>query len=153
MSRYLCALLSALPLTAAADSIEIHGLSRHFGYRSTEFNERNVGIGYRHTLSDVWSVGGHVYENSFSGRAWGSEPAKRRVSAALVAEWTPIALGPVSAGLGGGLVTGYPSYPVLPGGYIVGRLKLGQAEVTIRGVPRIPNITRGIAAMSVGFSF
>lgn len=150
---YIAALLACLPLSAAADSIEIHGLSRHFGYRSTEFNETNVGIGYRHQLSERWSVGMHAYENSFSGRSWGASAARARVSVAAVAEWTPIELGPVSAGLGGGLVTGYPPCAICPGGYLVARGKLGHAELTVRAVPRIPNVTRGIAAISIGWGW
>jgi hypothetical protein len=138
---------------AAQNSVEVHGISHHYGARKGEYNERNLGIGYRRQVAQDMSLGVHAYENSYSNRAFNDQSAKRRIAVGAVLEYTPIHLGPVAAGAGAGLVTGYPQCAICPGGYLLARAGYGGAEVTVRGVPRIPNITVGIVAVSVGLAW
>ena len=76
-------------------SLQLHGFSKHSGPRpdGVAWNERNYGLGLRYQINDDWSVQGGFYKNSMSNPV-----------GYILGQWTPVHIGPVSAGVFGGFV-------------------------------------------------
>lgn len=138
--------LALLATTACASdvwSLQLHGLSWHakpraeFDSTGREWNERNVGLGIRHTFSDTWSVQAGAFRNSVD-----------RTTVYAVANYTPVQFGGVRAGVFGGVVTGYPAGIPLGAGALV---ELG--PVTVRIIPPIKGATPLTLGLEVGIKF
>ena len=102
-------------------ALQLHGLSRH---ASGQWNERNWGAGVRYQPTRDWGVQAGFYKNSMS-----------RQSKYILAQWTPLHYGGLSAGVFGGLVTGYKT-PVAAG--LIATAQAGRWSATVRGVPPTP---------------
>lgn len=88
------------------------------------YNERNLGAGLRAQLAPAWAVQGGVYRNSYD-----------RTSVYALADWTPLAAGPVRAGLFAGLASGY-DHGAAAGGLLV-RAQWDRFSLTLRGLPKV----------------
>lgn len=137
--------LALLATTACASdgwSLQLHGLSWHakpraeFDSTGREWNERNVGLGIRHTFSDTWSVQAGAFRNSVD-----------RTTVYAVANYTPVQFGALRVGGFAGLGTGYKSTPLLAGGLI----EVG--PVSVRIIPPIKGATPLTLGLEVGIKF
>jgi hypothetical protein len=137
MIRLLLAAAFMLPLSAAASEVVFHLGSRH-GDRvrgdGEPYVERNPGVGVR-----FGNVQFGAYRNS-----WG------KGSAYALADFEPVKLGPVSAGVFVGAATGYPDRAIMPAAGIVCRFRVGGASVTLRALPPLGG-SSGVAAVEVGW--
>lgn len=137
--------LVLLATTACASdvwSLQLHGLSWHaapraeFDQTHRDWNERNVGLGIRHTFSATWGVQAGAYRNSVD-----------RTTVYAVANYTPVQFGALRVGGFAGLGSGYKSTPLLAGGLI----EIG--PVTVRVIPRIKGQTPMTFGLEVGIPF
>ena len=137
--------LALLATTACASdvwSLQLHGLSWHaapraeFDNTGREWNERNVGLGIRHTFSDTWSVQAGAFRNSVD-----------RTTVYAVANYTPVQFGALRVGGFAGLGSGYKSTPLLAGGLV----ELG--PVSVRIIPPIKGTTPLTFGLEVGIPF
>ena len=132
---------------AADYSLVLHGLSKHSTTHSNrtgrEWNERNIGLGLRITQSPEVSYQSGFYKNSeHSWSIYGG------------IDWTPLHLGPFSAGVAAGIVTGYDTYPVVPVGTLIVRSTLSsRIDVMVRYLPPIIPKMTSVAAIEVAFKF
>jgi hypothetical protein len=133
----LAAAAAVLPMCAAASEVVLHLGSRH-GDRirgdGEPYVERNPGVGVR-----FGNVQFGAYRNS-----WG------KGSAYALADFEPVKVGPVSAGVFVGAATGYPGKAVLPAAGALCRIRFGDASVTLRVVPPLGG-SSGVAAVEVGW--
>jgi hypothetical protein len=133
----LAAAAALLPLSAAASEVVLHLGSKH-GERirgdGEPYVERNPGVGVRFGNAQFG-----VYRNS-----WG------KGSAYALADFEPVKLGPLSAGVFVGAATGYPGKVVLPAAGIVCRFRVGGASMTLRALPPLGG-SSGVAAVEVGW--
>jgi hypothetical protein len=99
-------LMLCLPASGQANRfLTVTSFSYHTD-RSKEQNERNLGAGIEQRLSKDVALLAGFYTNS--------RPGGEEVSAYGALAYTPLALGPVRAGLMLGAVTGYKAAPILP---------------------------------------
>jgi hypothetical protein len=110
----------------------LHTVSAHHGEPNpayaASYNEANWGLGARAQLAPAWSAQAGAYRNSY-----------RRTSVYALADWTPLAAGPLRAGLFGGVATGYPyndGRATVAGG-LVARAQGERLSIALRLVPRV----------------
>ncbi len=123
---------------ARADGLYVSpgGVSWHQD-RAAGYNERNLGVSAMWKHSDDWAMSAGQYANSLHRRSYFA-----------AVRWTPVGIGPVRAGLLGGMVTGYeangggPIPVVLPAAAI----SAGPVDVTLTGWPSMFGSGAGIAA-------
>lgn len=117
-----------------------HGVSFH--PEGANWNEKNWGLGVRYEFTPEWSAQVGFYKNSYSRR---SEYA--------LAQWQPLAVGPVRLGAFAGYLSGYRlRYPLGAGLMatveVTPRLLLG-----VRHVPKVQNLTTSVTALDIGWRF
>ncbi len=129
---------------AGETSLQLHGLSYHFT-RDIDYNERNAGAGIRYAFDRTLSVQAGAFNNSHS-----------RVSTYLLADWTPVQIGNVSAGAFVGAATGYAWRPlvgvVTPITGAIVRTDLGRFSLAVRITPPHPKAS-AVAAVELGARF
>jgi hypothetical protein len=137
--------LMLLILTAQAEPspnhLILHGVSYHTvpRLRDPQWNESNPGLGLRHEfIRDTLSGQVGFYKNSFY-----------KDSVYAVADWTPLHLGPVHAGVFGGFASGYVGKAGVAGG-LLGRLQGDKTSLTLRYVPAKKN---SIFTLELGYRF
>lgn len=144
MKKYITAIALVLLATstfAGELSLQLHGLSWHaapraeFDNTGREWNERNGGLGIRHTFSDTWSVQAGAYRNSVD-----------RTTVYAVANYTPVQFGALRVGGFAGVGSGYRT-PLLAGGLV----ELG--PVSVRIIPPIKGTTPLTFGLEVGIPF
>jgi hypothetical protein len=101
MKKLLIVLLIILSNSSQAETyIQLNGVSVH---DRSGFNSINYGAGIEHAVADRWSVAGGWYRNSeYRGSVYG------------YARYAVYKNGPWDLGVGGGAVSGYNSYTVMP---------------------------------------
>lgn len=117
------ALAVAAPVASAQWSLQITGVSQHASSQS--FREGNPGLGLRYDLSDAWSLQSGWYRNSYNRR-----------SNYVVAQWQPLTVGPVKAGVFAGYVSGYDLRVPAAAGLML-TTRTSPLSLTMRLVPGI----------------
>jgi hypothetical protein len=141
MKKLLAVALLALAFDASAGDLVVHTVSKHIG-TDVKFNEANFGLGIRLPYNEDLSFESGFYRNSHS-----------RISVYGLADYTPLHLGPVRAGLYGAIVTGYPIAPVAPAAGLVSHITFAPVTVTLRYLPDLhPKVTSAVA-LSIGIAF
>jgi hypothetical protein len=118
----------------AQDRIVLHTVSYHEN-RDYDYNEVNLGLGYRHQLGNGWSAQAGVYRNSY-----------RKTTAYLIGQKEWRVFGDIHAGVFAGLASGY-NQPVAAG------LMASLNGITIRAVPPIGGGTSGVVALELTKAF
>ena len=138
MSRtYALYLAAVLAFNAHADTLhlQLHGLSLH---SAGTWNERNPGLGVRYQHTPDLGVQAGFYKNSMSTQ-----------TVYAVAQWTPLHVGPLSAGAFAGVATRY-TLPV-----VVGALATVQGKrwsATVRAVPKTRH-NPAVATFEIGYRY
>jgi hypothetical protein len=122
--------------TKAADfakpAIVLNGLSYHSD-RTTNYNERNFGLGLRASVSKSWDVEAGFYNNSFHKR-----------TAYVSGSWLPLEYKSVKAGLFVLAATGYKdqtNMDVSPAGGLEASLNvIDRGAVVVRFIPAVPSV-------------
>ena len=102
--------------------IQLHTVSYHVN-RAADFNEENLGIGFRHYADDVHYITAGTYKNSeynqsnYAGYGW---------------EWKQ---GDFKLGLSAGIITGYELGEVLP--YVVPVIRYKAVSLIIAPYPEV----------------
>lgn len=120
-------------------SLQLHAGSYH---AEPGYNNDTPGIGALCPVNGDWSLAAGTYFNSMS---------KQSVYAGFL--WQPVRLGPVKAGLYGGLATGY-IYDVVPFAAFALSVPIGKSfEVHLAMVPKVKGITPAFGALSFSVGF
>lgn len=142
----LVALTSAASAQAEAPGsthLVIHGLSHHFHARPNgqAWNEVNTGVGLRRDLGSDLSGQIGAYRNSLD-----------RTSTYALIDYTPLTIGPVSAGGFIGAATGYvPSVRPMAGAVI--RVDAGRFTPAVRLIPKVPGNKSASVALELAYRF
>lgn len=124
-SFVLLALFSANAFAQSSTHLVLHGLSSHsHPHPAIQWNERNWGVGVRHQFSPDWGVQAGAFRNSY-----------RKTSVYALAQYTPLHIGPVSAGGFFGPATQYPNHKVVGGA--LGIYQAEHVSIAVRITPRI----------------
>lgn len=106
------------------------------------YNNDTPGIGALCPIDGDWSLAAGTYFNSV-----------RKQSVYAGAVWQPIKLGPVKAGLYGGLVTGYRK-GAMPFGAVAFSANLWRGvDAHLIAVPKVEGLTPATAALSFSMKF
>ena len=122
----------------------LHGLSAHAGRKNNgqRYNESHAGLGLRYQITSDVAIQGGSFKNSLSAQA-----------TYLLADYTPLHFGPVSAGAFAGRVTGYPMTKYAAGAVIraegIGHPRLG---VALRLTPKWQT-SPSAAALEISWRF
>jgi hypothetical protein len=139
MKRYLVALASFMMVacsTAYADSIQLHGASKHAGER--QYNEQNYGLGYRLNISHDFDVQVGYYRNSLDKDTYYG-----------IVDYKPLQYSGLKLGVFGGVGTGYAS--TLLGGLVLDVPVTKRVTLTARVIPAISGVTPAVIALEIGF--
>jgi hypothetical protein len=118
----------------AQDRLVLHTVSYHEN-RDYDYNEVNLGVGYRHQLGNGWSAQTGVYRNSY-----------RKTTVYLIGQKEWRVFGDVHVGAFAGLASGY-NQPV------AGGLMASLNGITLRFVPPIGGGTSGVVALELTKAF
>lgn len=162
---------SAGRLSAAELHLVLHGLSAHSGTRTetvtqtvtvpddqrskharprtrtvtvereveVPYQEQNWGAGLRYAFSPAWSVQAGAYRNSYD-----------RTSVYALADWTPIALGPLHAGAFAGVASGYEHGNAAGG--LLARVQGERLSAVLRYAPKVhPKQSGHTVALELGW--
>jgi hypothetical protein len=133
----LAALMMAACSPAYADSIQLHGISKHGGDKV--WNERNYGAGYRFDISrDVDAQVGY-YRNSLDKDTYYG-----------IVDYKPLQYNGLKLGVFGGVGTGYES-PFI-GGLVLDVPIAKRTTLTARVIPAIKGVTPAVLAFEIGFT-
>jgi hypothetical protein len=120
-------------------AIQLHVAAYH---AEPGYNNDTPGIGALCPINGDWSLAAGTYFNSV-----------RKQSAYAGAAWQPLKLGPVKAGLYGGLVTGY-SEGAMPFAAAVLSFNLWRGvDAHLIAVPKVEGLTPATAALSFSKKF
>lgn len=125
------AVIAAALLTSAASAqmhVVTHGISHHSSNMANgqPYNERNAGIGIRYEINSDVGIQAGVFKNSLSVRA-----------NYMLADYTPIHAGKISAGIFAARVTGYPLTNYAAGAiFRVDGVVIDRASITVRVTPK-----------------
>lgn len=133
--------------TAVAHTASWHTCPTHACLGDYTLNQRNPGVGLRAQLTDMWSVQGGAYRNSY-----------RANSGYALLQYAPMRASGASAGVFVGLATGYANYtPVTLGPLallsgVYATVPLTQrVGVTLRAVPKTVAGTVGVVALEIDY--
>lgn len=134
---------SAQTAPAGETHLVIHGLSHHFHARPSgqAWNEVNTGIALRRSFGGGVSGQIGAYRNSIN-----------RTSGYLLVDYTPLHIGPVSAGGFIGAASGYVD-AVRPIAGAVLRVDAGRFTPTLRLIPKVPGNKSASVALEIGVRF
>jgi hypothetical protein len=118
--------------TFANPALVVNGLAYHSD-RTTNYNERNFGLGLRASASQNWDVEAGYYNNSFHNR-----------TVYVSASWLPLEYKSVKAGLFVLAATGYKdqtNMDVSPAGGLEASLNvIDRGAVVVRFIPAVPSV-------------
>jgi len=140
----LAALLATCTAAHADTALTVSAWSYHLNRGAVErldLNERNVGAGIEHDVSETVAVVAGAYRNSF-----------HRTSVYAGANWLPITLGPVRLGAQGGVITGYANHPVRPYAAALMAVDMGRYGVNVLIVPPAVKVG-GVVTAQIKFRF
>ncbi|MDR0216610.1 MAG: hypothetical protein LBJ15_21770 [Comamonas sp.] len=125
-------------------SLNLHTFSDHFTKREhgKQWNETNPGLGLRRDFSNDISLQAGFYKNSLD-----------RWSTYAIAEYSPVYLGPLRAGLFAGLRTNYQRPVELAGGALVRWHVTERFEITARITPKTCSTCAGFTSAEFGWKF
>jgi hypothetical protein len=135
------ALIAVAPITQAACGLNVHVAAWHNepGFESVT---PGIGVVCDTKWTDVRAAGG-VFRNSIG-----------RTSVYVGGSWQPLHLGPVRAGVFGGVITGYPRAAVMPmaAGLVSVRVA-PRVDAHITVLPTVKGTTPLTVAVSVEYKF
>lgn len=136
-------LLCATSAFAGEWHLQLHGVSTHDKPRANgmPWNEKNHGAGVRYQFNYTWGVQAGGYRNSYD-----------RNSEYLMAQYTPLALGPVRAGVFAGYLTGY-GFSVPAGAGVMATWQRDRLSITARYVPKVKKGHASMLAAEIGLRF